>query len=432
MDPISAKKAISDNGNNPTNNPRIDLLHNTGSNEQLAGVAGTYGPEPKFEPAPLEPAATSRTQPSVAPQSAQAYVKAAESTKPAAPVAIPEPAPAPRPSHTPLPAESAQGRSKAPVIIGVLVVIFLLALAGGVYWWLSHRSSSPTAQQPSGPALTPVTPTNLAQKGNEAVGQGDATNSKTVTFTFSVPTQAATGSLTPEIEIEPAGTAFTGTPSVTGTGVKANGGTLQVSVPSANLADGAYHWQARDSVGGQHSSWAVFGGDPSATAFTVDTAAPGAPVVSAIGGAVIANPTTVTSNQPSMTGTAEPDSTVKVSVAPDSQTFTATTDASGKWTVNASTAIPNGQHQLSITATDTAGNVSSATNVALTINPATAAQTAPVSGATGTPAAPSTPAASSHLANTGDNTNLISALCLAAMAMAAGGLIWIRRRYAVR
>ncbi|HUC86991.1 MAG TPA: LPXTG cell wall anchor domain-containing protein, partial [Candidatus Saccharimonadales bacterium] len=65
---------------------------------------------------------------------------------------------------------------------------------------------------------------------------------------------------------------------------------------------------------------------------------------------------------------------------------------------------------------------------ALTINPVTAAATAPVSGATGQPTtAKTTPA--TNLAQTGDNTTLVSAISLAIMVMAAAGIAWVRRRY---
>jgi len=233
--------------------------------------------------------------------------------------------------------------------------------------------------------------------------------------------------------VEPAGTPFTGQPTYTGGAVTANGNNLQLNVIASGLKDGAYHWQARDVRGSQASSWVTFSSSGTATDFTVETTPPTAPTVSTIGGVTVANPTVVTSNEPAISGTSVAGASIKVSVVPDSQTFTTTADASGNWSVTPGTAIPNGQYELSVVATDPAGNASTATQVALTINPATAAQTAPTPAATGTPAATTTaPAGSSNLAQTGDNTDAVSVASLLVLLLAGAGLIWMRRRYVIR
>ncbi len=450
MDPLS--------GTNPTNNPRVDLLHGTGDNQQLAGVAGSYGPEPATvppapalpPPAPV-PSPRAEPQPSVAPKSAKAYVEKAESKVPEAPVPLPKPAPAPEPRPAPtVPSQQPEKSGRGKVIaLALLILIVALALGGGGYYYLTHRHTASAPTAPSGVAISPITPTALSQQSdNSSLAEGKTTNKSTITFTFTVQSSATTGSLTPEVELEPVGTAFTGQPTYTGHAVNATGGSLHFSVATSTLKDGGYHWQVRDSAGSQHSSWAIFGGDASAMAFTVSTAVSAAPTVSSIGGVAIANPTTVTSNQPAIVGTATPGATITIAIGPDAQDFTTTADSSGNWTLTPGKTIPNGQHTVTITATDSSGNASSPVQIALVINPATAAQTAPVTAApttpaassaspsttpvAGAPAATTTPAGSTHLAQTGDNTDAMSAASLLAMALAAAGLIWMRRRYVFR
>jgi hypothetical protein len=326
-------------------------------------------------------------------------------------------------------------------VIGIIVVVvILLAALGAGGWWWTHRAKPAAA--PATTEVTPVTPTNLSQldNTNTPIDAGGTTKQSKLIFEFNVATSANSGSLTPEVELEPVATGFTGQPTITGQAVSASGGTMQFSVDSSTLKNGAYHWQARVGTDGQYSSWAVFGSDPTATAFTVATTAPTTPAVSTIGGAAVANPTVVTSNQPVIVGTAGAGDTITVSVSPDSQQFTTTANSSGAWTVTPTANIPNGLHQLSITATDTAGVVSAATQIALSVNPATAADTTPSPSAS-TPAASSTaapataapaPAPAKNLAGTGDNTTAVSLLSLAVMIMAAAGIVAIRRRYAER
>jgi hypothetical protein len=428
MDPTSGN-----NSTNPTNNPRLDLLHSSGDNQQLAGAAGSYGPvAASSKPSP--PAPRSQPQPSKAPASAASYVKSAEAERPKAPV--PPPPLPPEPRNAPEPKLSAPSAPRpnrgGPILIGLAVVLVVGGVVGGGWALLSHRHSTPVATKPPAPAstaVTPAVPTDLNQvdSSSTTISQGAATKKTQITFQFSE-TASGSGSLTPEVELEPNGTSFTGQPTITGQAVSTSGSTVQLSVNSATLKDGAYHWQARVASGGKNSGWATFGGSASAVAFTVETTAPGAPTVTTVGGAAVANPTTVSSNQPVIVGKTAPGATVTVSITPDSQSFTTTADASGNWTLTPGANIPNGQHQLSITATDAAGNVSTPTQVALSINPVTASDSSPVSGATGQ-TAPATTTPATHLAATGDNTTLVSALSFAVMVMAAGGIMWVRRRY---
>jgi large repetitive protein len=419
-------------GGNPTNNPRLDLLHSSGDNQQLAGAAGSYGPAAFAKSSP--PAPRPRPQPSAAPSSAASYVKAAQpdrSKEPVAPPVLPpEPRQAPEPNMS-VPSEPKPSR-RGPVLVGLIAVLVVGGIAGGAWWWLSHRQSTPVATKPKPAATTAVAPgipTDLNQidSSGATLSQGVTTKKTDITFQFSDTTSETSGSFTPEVELEPTGTSFTGRPTITGKPVAANG-SMQFNVDSSTLKDAAYHWQARVSSGGQSSAWVVFSGDSTATAFTVDTVAPGAPTVSTINGAAVANPTTVSTNRPAIVGKTDPNATVSVSVSPDSQSFTTTADASGNWTLSPNADIPNGEHELDVTSTDEAGNVSAATTVALTINPATVAQTTPVSGASGK-AAPASGVSATSLAQTGDNTDLVSSISLGIMVLAAAGIAWVRRRY---
>ncbi|MDB0530037.1 Ig-like domain-containing protein, partial [Ralstonia solanacearum] len=64
---------------------------------------------------------------------------------------------------------------------------------------------------------------------------------------------------------------------------------------------------------------------------------------------------------PTLTGTAEANSTINVF---DGTTLlgTTTADASGNWTFTPSTALTDGSHSLTATATDAAGNVGTASS----------------------------------------------------------------------
>jgi hypothetical protein len=204
---------------------------------------------------------------------------------------------------------------------------------------------------------------------------------------------------------------------------------------------------------GQNSDWAA-AGQATAPSFSVDTVAPAAPKITEVGGKPFAATSVVTSNQAPFTGTAEPGSTVTVTVAPDNLTFTGTTDAGGKWSIQPNKDVPNGQHQVSVTAADLAGNRSAPIALALAVNPATAADVkptpAPAPAPTPSPAptavaaAPTpapTPAPSpspaptpqvqtpTTLAATGDNIWTMSLLSLLALGV-AGALLALRQRHA--
>jgi large repetitive protein len=105
--------------------------------------------------------------------------------------------------------------------------------------------------------------------------------------------------------------------------------------------------------------------------FTVDTVPPGAPVVTAP-----ANGSATNNTRPTITGTAEAGSTVTVII--DGVTAgTTTASSTGAWTFTPPTALAQGSHTASATATDAAGNVAPASNTN-TFTVDTAAPSAPV------------------------------------------------------
>jgi hypothetical protein len=118
---------------------------------------------------------------------------------------------------------------------------------------------------------------------------------------------------------------------------------------------------------------------PEATvAFTIDTSAPAAPVITAPAGG-----STTTDSTPTFSGTAEPGSTVVVEDADGNQVCTTTTGLGGNWTCTPTTPQPDGDDTYTATATDAAGNTSPEAAVAFTIDTFTTLDiAAPTNGST--------------------------------------------------
>jgi large repetitive protein len=132
-------------------------------------------------------------------------------------------------------------------------------------------------------------------------------------------------------------------------------------VTTSALGDGPHSLTAKatDAAGNVGPSSAGF-------AITIDTSAPAVPVLQAVtddvtGGVVgaLTNGQLTNDNKPTLTGTAEAGSTVSIY---DGSTLLGTTVATGgSWSFTPGTALADGSHTLTITATDAAGNVSPAT-----------------------------------------------------------------------
>ncbi|MBX3566405.1 MAG: putative Ig domain-containing protein, partial [Sphingomonas sp.] len=137
------------------------------------------------------------------------------------------------------------------------------------------------------------------------------------------------------------------------------------------LSNGPHSVKATATISGATSA------DSNINSFTVDALAPDAPVIT-----VPANGSTTSNNTPAITGTAEANSTVTVTIDGSASTVTAT---GGNWSVT-SAILADGPHTVFATATDAVGNVSVAsatTNFTVdTVAPAAPVVLSPADGAT--------------------------------------------------
>lgn len=117
--------------------------------------------------------------------------------------------------------------------------------------------------------------------------------------------------------------------------------------PATALAQGAHSITATATDGAGNVS-----GDSTAVGFTIDSIPPDPPEITAPTDAEL-----VTTTTPTITGTAEADSTVTVSEG-GTTVCTATADSAGAWTCTPSAALTEGAHSITATATDPTGNTS--------------------------------------------------------------------------
>jgi VCBS repeat-containing protein len=168
------------------------------------------------------------------------------------------------------------------------------------------------------------------------------------------------------------------TPTISGTGlagstihVMNNGTQIGTAVvdgsgnwtftPTTPLGDGSYSLRAyaTDTAGNASANSSVF-------AFTIDTAAPGVPVVTSViddVGPVTGTLTTGNSTndaRPTFNGTGDVGSTVHV-IVDGNEIGTAVVNAQGIWTFTPGTDLPDGPHAITFNATDVAGNTGSTT-----------------------------------------------------------------------
>ncbi|EKU32073.1 BapA/Bap/LapF family large adhesin, partial [Citrobacter sp. L17] len=143
-----------------------------------------------------------------------------------------------------------------------------------------------------------------------------------------------------------------------GTTIVGAGGTWSFT-PSTALSNGLHTLTvtATDSAGNTSLPSGGF-------TYTVDTQAPAAPVITQVTDDVgpltgnLNNGQATNDARPTLSGTAEANSTVKIY---DNGTLidTVSADGGGAWIFTPGTALSNGNHTLTVTATDAAGNVSS-------------------------------------------------------------------------
>ena len=231
-----------------------------------------------------------------------------------------------------------------------------LTFTGITYDNVAAPSSGPSA--PSTPDLSTASDTGISSTDN-------ITNDTTPTLTGT----AAANSTVKLYDTD--GTTLLGSTTANGSG--------NWSITSSILAAGNHTLTATATDGSNNVSSASSG-----LSITIDTTAPNAPStpdLSAVSDTGISNTDNITSNTtPTVTGTAEANSTVKLyDTDGTTELGTATADGSGNWSITSS-ALATGVHTLTAKATDAAGNDSVASS-GLTVTIDTTAPTQTVASA---------------------------------------------------
>ena len=168
----------------------------------------------------------------------------------------------------------------------------------------------------------------------------------------------------------PTAGAIVGTTTVTVTGTGQPGSTVMMSVNTE-----PYVAQGRVSASGTWSTTltglpegpntllvylvnAVGGGSATSRSYTIDTP-PSPPVVNPSGA--------TTDTTPTLTGTGEPGTQIRIATTSGQQVCEATVSADGTWTCTLTTALTVGTHTLRVTATDNRDQTSAATTTSITI-----------------------------------------------------------------
>lgn len=136
--------------------------------------------------------------------------------------------------------------------------------------------SSAMAQTPQDGPTTPTALSMTLVKSNLILPASSWIASQTAEFHFQV--QVATGSATPQVEVEPLKVPFTGQPNFTGAPLHTSG---PATVTVSGLADrGTYHWQARVvDASGNTSQWVPYSTRGSTMDLGVDQDPPSRPVI---------------------------------------------------------------------------------------------------------------------------------------------------------
>jgi len=230
------------------------------------------------------------------------------------------------------PAPAASSGIPTGALLGGLALLGVAAAAGGGGGGGGGGSSTPPPDTtaPNSPVVASVAGDNVVSAAEAAAGvavSGTAEAGSTVTVTWGSTTKTATAD---------------------------GSGNWSANFASGEVpADGntTISATARDAAGNTSAAGTL--------AVAVDTGAPSAPTVANVAGDNVVNAAEATAGV-AVSGTAEAGSTVEVTWG--STTKTATADGSGNWSANfASGEVPaDGATQISATATDAAGNASSA------------------------------------------------------------------------
>ncbi|MDO2441293.1 BapA/Bap/LapF family large adhesin [Enterobacter nematophilus] len=246
-------------------------------------------------------------------------------------------------------------------------------LAAGSHTWTATVTDAAGNVSPASPGFTLVVDTTVPTA--PVIGQaiddvgtitGPITSGQTTDDT--VPRLVGTSEPFATVNI------YEGT-TLVGTGIADGSGSWSILL-NTTLTEGAHSFtaQATDAAGNTSASSASF-------SLTIDTTPPALPVLTSIlddvGNAAtpIADGGTTNDAQPTLSGTAEAGSTVKI--FDNGVQIGSVTATGGAWSFTPSPALGNGSHNLTFTATDAAGNASAPT-AGYTINVDTLAPAAPV------------------------------------------------------
>ncbi|HCR1911038.1 TPA: BapA prefix-like domain-containing protein [Enterobacter kobei] len=246
-------------------------------------------------------------------------------------------------------------------------------LSSGSHTWTATVTDAAGNVSPASPGFTLVVDTTapnapVISQAIDDVGSitGPITSGQTTDDT--VPRLVGTSEPFATVNIYE-GTTLVGTGTADGTGSWS-------IVLNTTLTTGAHSFtaQATDAAGNTSVSSASF-------SLTIDTTPPALPVLTSIlddvGNAAtpVANGGLTNDAQPTLSGTAEAGSTVKI--FDNGVQIGSVTATGGAWSFTPSPALGNGSHNLTFTATDAAGNVSAPT-AGYVINVDTLAPSAPV------------------------------------------------------
>ncbi|MBK3734600.1 DUF4347 domain-containing protein, partial [Azospirillum brasilense] len=272
-------------------------------------------------------------------------------------------------STTPTLTGAAEAGSTVTVTVGGAT--YATTATNGGTWTLDLATATPTTGSLSlnanGANPVSATATDAAGNTSSAGTQSltiDTTLPNAPTVTSAVLTNSITPTLTGTAEADSTVTVTIGGATYTTT---ATNGTWSINLATATPTSGSLSLNANGTNPVSATSTDAAGNvsTPGTQSLTIDTTLPDAPTVTT----ALTNSTT-----PTLTGTAEANSTVTVTVGGATYTTTAT---NGTWSINLATATPttgvlnlnaNGANPVSATATDAAGNISTAGTQSLTVD----------------------------------------------------------------
>ena len=241
-------------------------------------------------------------------------------------------------------------------------------------------SVTPTLALPDGPQNVTVAATDKA---------GNTGPSSTVPLTIGVDTTGPSAPFADVAASSDSGTSNTDnitsdtTPTITGTGTP--GDTITVTFPTGEVqtvpvaADGTWSVTPTTALAEGPQDVTVTATDtagnvsPTTTVpVTIDTSAPSAPtaILNPASDTGVAGDGITSDSTPTISGSGTPGDTITVTF-PTGEVLTTTVAPNGSWSVTPTEALDNGVQNISVTATDPAGNTSPATTVPVEIAAAT-------------------------------------------------------------